>query len=85
MIRTLLIASAFAAVSGAAFAAPFGIIPQEVHISLVGKDPNTIRTEVGQAARLVCQDVTVSDYAPCVTETYRTAMDKAFKIQAANK
>jgi len=76
MIRTLLVLSAFAAVSGAANAA-------EMKVSLVGKDFSTIRAEVGQAAKQVCQDVSVSDYAPCVMETYRSAMDQVVKIKTS--
>jgi hypothetical protein len=78
MIRTLLAISAFTAVSGAAFA-------QDMHVSLVGKSDATIRSELGQAAKLVCQDVAVADYAPCVTESYRKAMNQAAKIKASTK
>jgi hypothetical protein len=78
MIRTLFAISALAAVAGAANAA-------EIHVNLAGKDFATIRTEIGQAAKLACQDVSVSDYAPCVTETYNTAMYKALKIKGAYK
>ena len=75
MIRTILIASAVAALAGAANAA-------EYHVSLVGKDLTTIRTEVDQAAKLACQEASIMEYAPCVTETYRVAMDKVTKIQS---
>jgi hypothetical protein len=78
MIRTLLAISAFTAVSGAAFA-------QDMHVSLVGKSDAAIRSELSQAAKLVCQDVSVADYAPCVTETYRKALNEAAKIKVANK
>ncbi|MDB5461609.1 MAG: hypothetical protein JWO72_3350 [Caulobacteraceae bacterium] len=74
MIRTLIAISAFAAIAGAANAA-------DLRVSLVGKDSATIRTEVSQAAKLACQDVSVSDYAPCVTETYRNAMDQVIKVK----
>lgn len=75
MIRTLLIVSAFAAVAGAANATDY-------HVSVVGKSPAAIRTEVVQAAKLACQEAAVFDYAPCVDETYRVAMDQVAKIQS---
>jgi hypothetical protein len=78
MIRTLLVISAFAAVAGAANAA-------EMKVSLLGKDDTAIRTELDHAAKLVCQDVSIPDYAPCVTETYRNAMSQAVKIKASYK
>ncbi len=77
MIRTLIALTALAAVAGAANAA-------EIKVSLVGKDDSAIRTDLGKAAKLVCQDTSVSDYAPCVTETYRNAMDRAAKILASS-
>ncbi len=76
MIRTLIAISAFAAVAGAANAADY-------HISVVGKDAATIRSEVDHATRLACSDVSAPDYAPCLTETYRDAMDQWAKIKAA--
>jgi hypothetical protein len=78
MIRTLLVLSAFAAVAGAANAA-------EMKVSLLGKDETTIRTELDHAAKQVCQDVSVSEYALCVNETYRNAMSQAVKIKASYK
>jgi hypothetical protein len=76
MIRTLIIVSAFAALAGAANATDY-------HVSLVGKDLTTIRTEVDQAAKLACQEASIMEYAPCVAETYRVAMDKVVKSQSA--
>jgi hypothetical protein len=77
MIRTLTALTAFAAIAGAANAA-------EIKVSLLGKDDVTIRTELAQAAKLACDDVAPSDYAPCITETYHQAMDDAAKIKARN-
>ena len=74
MIRTLIALSAFAAVAGAAHATDY-------HISIVGKDAATIRSEVDHATRLACSDVAASDYAPCLTETYRDAMDQWAKLK----
>jgi hypothetical protein len=77
MIRTLIALTAFAAIAGAANAA-------QIKVSILGKDDVTIRTELGQAAKLVCQDVSPSDYAPCISETYQQAMNDAAKIKARN-
>jgi hypothetical protein len=83
MIRTLIAISAFAVVgfAGAANAAE----TQEYHISVAGKDLTTIRTEIDHATRLACSDVSVSDYAPCLTETYRDAMDQLAKLKLAKQ
>jgi predicted porin len=76
MIRTLIALTAFAAIAGAANAA-------EIKVSILGKDDVTVRTELGHAAKLACQDVAPSDYAPCVTETYHQALYDAAKIKTA--
>lgn len=76
MIRTLIIVSAFAALAGAANATDY-------HVSLIGKDTATIRTEVDQAAKMACQEASIGEYSTCVVETYRVAMDKVAKIQSA--
>jgi hypothetical protein len=78
MIRTLIALTAFAAIAGAANAT-------EYHISIVGKDLTTIRTEVDHATRLACSEATVSDYATCLTETYRDAMDQYAKLKIAKQ
>ena len=81
MIRTLIAISAFAAFAGAANASEY----HEYHISVVGKDLATIRTEVDHATRLACSDVSASDYAPCLTETYRDAMEQLAKLKLAKQ
>ena len=78
MIRTLIALTAFVAVAGAANAT-------EYRISVVGKDLATIRTEVDRATHLACSEVSVSDYAPCLTETYRDAMDQYAKLKTSKQ
>ncbi len=76
MIRTLIICTALAA-AGVAQAS-------ELKVSLHGKSKAEIQTELSQAAKLACADVSVTDYAPCVQETYATALSDASKaIRAA--
>jgi hypothetical protein len=76
MIRTLLALSAFAALAGAANAA-------EIKVSLIGKTDPAIRAELSQAAKAACQDVDVTDYAPCVSEAYHNAIVQVIKVRSA--
>ena len=48
MFRTLTVIAAFAAIAGSASAA-------EVRVSLVGKDPETIRADIEKAAHKACR------------------------------
>jgi hypothetical protein len=76
MIRSILVSAALLAIAGVAQAG-------ETKVSLVGKSDSAIRTELNQAAKLACSDVEVSDYAPCVQETYQHALNQASKVKAA--
>lgn len=75
MIRTVLISAALLAVAGIAQAG-------EARVSLSGKTEAQIRTEVTQAAKLACQDVSVTDYSPCVVETMQNAMKDVARMKA---
>lgn len=75
MIRTLIALTAFAALAGAANAA-------EMKVSLVGKDDSTIRSDIDKAAKLVCQDTGILDYAPCVAETFQNALTQISKSKS---
>jgi hypothetical protein len=75
MIRTTLICIALLSSAGIAQA-------QAVKVSLVGKSDAAIRRELEQAAKQVCLDVVPLDYAPCVQDTYNSALEKAVKARA---
>lgn len=76
MIRTILISAALLAAAGVANA-------EEMKVSLSGKTESTIRTELFQASKAVCRDVSVGEYFACVNETYQTALDSVAKVKAS--
>jgi hypothetical protein len=75
MIKSILVSAAVMALAGAAQAG-------EVKVRIAGKSDAAIRAELSQAAKTACSDVSVIDYAPCLTETYQNALDQAAKVKA---
>ncbi len=76
MIRTILISALALAAAGAAQA-------QTLKVSLQGKTEATVRTEVLEASKQACSDVSVSDYAVCVQETYQNTIVQVSRAKAA--
>lgn len=75
MIRTILISALLAGAAGAANA-------ESIKVSLTGKTEATVKAEVAKASDFVCRDVSVTEYAACVNETYHDAMAKVGRIKA---
>jgi hypothetical protein len=76
MIRTILISAALLASVGVAQAA-------ELKVSIAGKSEAAIRADLNRAAQLACSDVSITDYAPCVSETYQNALEQVAKVKSA--
>jgi hypothetical protein len=63
---------------------------QSVKVSLAGKDPAAIRTDIAHAARVVCREATMLDQFQfytmprCVADTIKAAEAKASGLAAAS-
>jgi hypothetical protein len=76
MIRTVIICSTLlAATAGVANAG-------EIKVSVAGKTEATVKSELFEASKAACHEVSVDEYSACVTETYSQALGQVAKIKA---
>ena len=75
MIRTFLVSTALLAIAGAAHA-------ETVKVSLAGKTEAAVKVEISKASEAVCRYAPVTEYAPCVHETYQDAMAQVARLKA---
>ncbi len=75
MIRTIVISALLAAAAGAAHA-------ESIKVALSGKTEATVKVEVAKASDFVCRNVSATEYASCVRETYQDAMNQVARVKA---